>query len=98
LGCPYEFVKCYLEKKCNTNEDDSIEDSDVADSERGHVPKQGGENKDDEEHLGCGKITICIILIIVGVFLQPIYLMFYILYGMMECYRRYGCWVFFVYY
>lgn len=42
----------------------------------------------------CPEIAVCILLGLVGFMIQPLYLMFYILYGMMECYRRFGCWIF----
>jgi hypothetical protein len=58
------------------------------------------KTKELEDNSECtlGKIAICSLLGIIGVFCQPIYLMFYLLYAMMECYRRIGCWMFFAYY
>lgn len=31
-----------------------------------------------------------------GVLCQPLYIMFYVLYGLMECYRRFNCWFYYV--
>jgi hypothetical protein len=87
FGCPYEFIKCYLEKK--VDDDDSIEYNDIEEG------KQENKDNNEDESCTCGKITVCIILGIVGFALQPLYLLFYILYGMMECYRRWGCLMFY---
>lgn len=87
LGCPYEFVKCYI----NRNEkDEEDEDYDI-DLEN--------QNKKEEENkeLTCIDYIAIFFLIILGIFLQPLYLLFYILMAMMEVYRQCGCWIFWVY-
>ena len=48
-----------------------------------------------EERVKKNKILICIVAVL-GVICQPLYLMFYILYGLMECYRRFNCWFYYV--
>jgi hypothetical protein len=84
LGCPYEFIKCYLEKKYEDH-DDSFD---------GYEEDRYNEANNENEECTCGKISICILLAILGILCQPIYLLFYVLYGLMECYRRFGCWIF----
>lgn len=51
--------------------------------------------KDVDDSCTCKKVTITILLILLGILLQPLYLFFYILFGMLECFRRYACWYFF---
>lgn len=48
-----------------------------------------------EEGCTTKKILISCLLAVLGIFLQPLYLLFYILIGMMECYRRFACWYFY---
>lgn len=80
LGCPYEFVKCYLQKKYK----------DLADDHNyGHK-----EEEEDDEGCTFGKVLICIVLAAIGVLCQPLYLVFYILWAVMECYRQFGCFIF----
>lgn len=50
---------------------------------------------EDDEGCTCKKIIVCFFLAILGIVLQPVYLLFYILLGMMECYRRFACWYFY---
>lgn len=91
MGCPYEFIKCYLKKNDPEEDDISIDFYYPDDIE------QNNKNKNDEnemKELTPGVIICCVFLAIIGVFLQPLYLLFYVLYGMMECYRRWGCWIF----
>ena len=85
LGCPYEFVKCYL----NRNEKDDDDDDD----------NYNYDNKKEEEKLPLIWTDYLIIfcLIVLGIFMQPLYLMFYLLMAMMQVFRQFGCWVFWAY-
>ena len=58
------------------------------------------ETKDeeiDEGKLEFTKTEWCILVTIgiTGWLIQPLYLLFYILYGIMECYRRFNCWFYY---
>jgi len=99
IGCPYELIKYYLEHRNDKDEDDEdyIYDSPRRDNQRGSPQIKGGpQNVENLDECNCYTIFICIILGIVGLALQPIYLLFYILYAMMECYRRFACWYYYV--
>ena len=87
LGCPYEFVKCYLARNDKSDDDDDDDSYEAKDDD--------GDN--EREPLVWYNYIIIFFLIVLGVFMQPLYLMFYILMGMMELYRQCGCWVFFAY-
>jgi hypothetical protein len=91
LGCPYEFIKCYLEKKYEY-EDEIIEEDFEMDEE--HVQSRQKEEEEPEKMTN-GKIAMCVLLGILGIACQPLYLMFFLVYAMMECYRRFGCWMFY---
>ena len=91
FGCAYEFVKCYLQQK--------FEDEDVYedDYEMDHEYNNRAHNEDRLENgkLSCCQIIMRIFLACLGLACQPLYLMFFVIYGMMECYRRFGCWMFY---
>ena len=53
-------------------------------------------NKNNNNEKKNNNIFIIIILIILGLICQPLYLLFYILYALMECYRRFNCWFYYV--
>ncbi len=91
LGCPYEFVKCYLDKK---NKDEEGDNKSFSDYENDKVDIRKNE---ENESLFWKDYFIIILLIILGIFFQPLYLMFYVLMGLVEFYRQCGCWVFFAY-
>ena len=96
FGCAYEFVKCYTKKK-NIDDDDDDFDSPFdfygVDMDYNIESRDESQKNDDEEKNN--KIIIGL-LIFAGIICQPIYLMFYILYGLMECYKRFNCWFYYV--
>ncbi len=97
FGCAYEFIKCYTKKK-NTDDDDDDFDGPLEfygfDLDYNNEESQNESNRNEEEEKK-SKVIIAI-LIVVGIICQPIYLMFYVLYGLMECYRRFNCWFYYV--
>ena len=97
FGCAYEFIKCYTKKK-NIDDDDDDFDGPLEfygfDLDYNNEESQNESNRNEEEEKK-SKVIIAI-LIVVGIICQPIYLMFYVLYGLMECYRRFNCWFYYV--
>ena len=97
FGCAYEFIKCYTKKK-NIDDDDEDFEGPLEfygfDLDYNNEESQNESNRNEEEEKK-SKIVIAI-LIVVGIICQPIYLMFYVLYGLMECYRRFNCWFYYV--
>jgi len=87
FGCAYEFAKCYIEKSYKN--DDNEEESNFEENY-----EQDQKTQPDKE-LTCRDKFILFLLIVLGLFCQPIYLMIYILYGLMECYRRISCWFYY---
>ena len=109
-GCPYEFVRCYLERKSekdNDNENksnfDSIEIYEDNLNEYGIVSKNNkrnssvnnqnsnNQNELNEENMNKNSRLITGILIFLGVLCQPLYLAFYAIYTLIECYKRLNC-------
>ena len=109
-GCPYEFVRCYLERKSekdNDNENksnfDSIEIYEDNLNEYGigsknnkrnsSVNNQNSNNQNElnEENMNKNSRLIIGILIFLGVLCQPLYLAFYAIYTLIECYKRLNC-------
>jgi hypothetical protein len=87
LGCPYEFVKCYLHRNDHNDDDDEENYYD-----RNRRNKEKDENEDIDKPLNWKDYLIIFFLIVLGIFLQPIYLLFYVLMAFMEMYRQCGCW------
>ena len=110
-GCPYEFVKCYLERKNdkeNENENksnfDSIEIYEDNINENGNASRNmrnssanqnninnNNPNELKEENKNKNSRLMIGILIFLGVLCQPLYLAFYAIYTLIECYKRLNC-------
>ena len=107
-GCPYEFVKCYLERKKNKGNDnrsnfDSIEIYDDNINELGigrenrlnnSANQSNNINVSSEEGKKNSKLIIYL-LIFIGILCQPLYLAFYAIYTLIECYKRFNCMFYF---
>ena len=99
FGCAYEFTKCYIEKKYQNQ----IEEEENSQYEY-NMENSNNNNRNDENHstennnqnlTNCDKFFI-VLIIILGILCQPIYLMVYLLYALMECYRRFNCWFYYI--
>ena len=105
-GCPYEFVKCYLERKIN-NENESKSNIDSIEiyeeninefgigfrNRRNVLGNQNGNNNNginEEVEIKNSKLIIGL-LIFLGILCQPLYLAFYAIYTLIECYKRLNC-------
>jgi hypothetical protein len=92
FGCAYEFAKCYIEKKENPEEDEDEEISNERNN-RNYELDENGERiiiwtTRDKWILG--------FIIFLGVICQPAYLLIYLLYALIECYRRFNCWFYYI--
>ena len=113
-GCPYEFVRCYLERKIekeNENENksnfDSIEiydDNNINEYDVGprnkknnsnvnqsNIYNRNNMNESSAENNSKNSRLIIGILIFLGILCQPLYLAFYAVYTLIECYKRLNC-------
>lgn len=97
FGCSYEFVKCYLERN---NKRDSHDEDDYS-YENNHHQVAGNTNEtnfnnpdipDVPEVLNKRDKFIIVLIVILGLAMQPAYILFYLLLGLMECYRKFNCW------
>eukprot|EP00340_Litonotus_pictus_P005791 CAMPEP_0170522222 /NCGR_PEP_ID=MMETSP0209-20121228/7684_1 /TAXON_ID=665100 ORGANISM="Litonotus pictus, Strain P1" /NCGR_SAMPLE_ID=MMETSP0209 /ASSEMBLY_ACC=CAM_ASM_000301 /LENGTH=531 /DNA_ID=CAMNT_0010809639 /DNA_START=30 /DNA_END=1625 /DNA_ORIENTATION=- len=108
FGCAFEFVNYYLTSTDEEDKEEYSSDQEMGNREPQQRYERGTntlEVRDDQEHQrnnikkeeGCTakKVIICVLLALLGICLQPLYLLFYILIGMMECYRRFACWYFY---
>ena len=96
LGCPYEFVKCYFNRNEKSDDDDDDDDY-LSDYENNKKKDEALDDDGVEKPLNWKDYIIIFFLILLGICLQPLYLLFYIMMAMMELYRQCGCWVFFAY-
>jgi len=108
-GCPYEFVKCYLERKKNKGNEnksnfDSIEIYEDNMNELGIGIGENGLNNSVNQSNNVNAVTeegnknsklIIWILIFAGILCQPLYLAFYAIYTLIECYKRFNCMFYF---
>ena len=103
LGCPFELIKCYI----TNNDEEKKNNLEIIQDDNGNSVRNIRPNNDEdnimpfqhleifERPLSCFDYIICFLIGIIGIFLQPFYLMFYVLYAVMECYRRMGCWMYY---
>ena len=105
VGCPYEFVIFYLEGKNNNDENKSNNDSieiyeeNINEFGIGLRNRKNNENNqnisnNDEINNETGKKNkklIIGLLIFLGILCQPLYLAFYAIYTLIECYKRINC-------
>lgn len=92
FGCAYEFVKCYLNDK---DTDDENNDQEMSQYDNRREFEKNQQNPVKAEGSKCKRNTIITILIVLGIFCQPLYLIFYLLYALMECSKRFGCWFYY---
>ena len=85
FGCAYEFTKYYVEK-INKIRDKEEEDEESNSAEN---DEQESQNQSNKVLSDWNKITIALIIML-GIFCQPIYLMIYLLYAIMECLKRFN--------
>ena len=93
FGCAYEFINCYTKERTNDDEDEDDEEYDIE-----HQSHRSSSNSNSNAPVPQEKkstVMICLVGFL-GFCCQPLYLMFYILYGLMECYRRFNCWFYYV--
>ena len=107
-GCPYEFVRCYLERKSDNDENksntNSIEIYEENINEFGigfrnrrnafgnqNGNNNGNNNSNDVENTNKNRRLIIGLLIFLGILCQPLYLAFYAIYTLIECYKRINC-------
>jgi hypothetical protein len=83
-------VKCYLDKS-------SSEDDEISENFSDYENNRNNQREQAEKPLTVKDYLIIFILVILGIFLQPLYLLFYILMALMEFYRQCGCWFFWAY-
>ena len=99
FGCPYEFVKCYVNRKTDEDSEANVYGQDYeANNVEDNRESIEVENTNVEQlQSSKGKEYAMLgLLIFLGILCQPIYLIFYTLYGLMECYRRFSCWFYYV--
>jgi len=96
FGCPYELVKCYLTRNDVENNENYSEVDIFEDQEK--QPQSNNEMANlntADKPLTCWDYFLCSLCFLAGIPLQPFYLVFYILYALMECYRRFSCWMYY---
>ena len=92
FGCAYEFAKCYIEKINKTEADDDQEEEE---SNKEENIEQEAENQVYKPLTRWNKVML-VIMIMLGIACQPVYLLVYLLYALMECYRRFNCWFYYI--
>ena len=96
FGASYELIKIYNNKK-NSNDDDSDIESDLSneyenDIVRNNIINANEVNREEDSNEKRKKWLIYFLLFILGILIQPFFLIYKLLKSLMECYRRFGCW------
>ena len=109
-GCPYEFVKCYLERNSRNKGNEIRSNFDSIEIYEDNINENGiigaGENRfsnsnqsnnvnNGNEEKNKNSKAIIWLLIFVGILCQPLYLAFYALYTIIETYKRFNCFFYF---
>ena len=94
FGCAYEFINCYTKPKSDDDDDEysGREDYDIERQRRNSYSNNDSNQQKEQKK----NWPVLILIGFLGFCCQPLYLMFYILYGLMECYRRFNCWFYYV--
>ena len=97
FGMPYELIKCYRERPL-LNED-QIKENQLKDPKVLEEEEKAMQEIYDENGIRRKSTQTTIIYCVIGFFgflLQPLYILFYVTYGLLEFYRRVR-WIFFCY-
>ncbi len=84
FGLCYEFIILYTNKKV-FDEEGEINEEEIQYDEQGNIIEKKYE---------CSDYVVLTLIIIAGIALQPLYLMFYIMWGFMWFIKEYGWWCF----
>jgi hypothetical protein len=88
-GAAYELINCYLYP---IKDDDDEFDYSKYDYEQNYRAQQERQEQQENRVLTRREYIICGLLGFLGLLLQPLYLMFYVIYALMQIYRRMPCW------
>jgi hypothetical protein len=89
FGCAYEFVKYYVSK-------DEEDDAEIGVSRSNEInDPENNQTNIEGENSNCKKNCIIGLLIFLGLCFQPLYLIFYLIYALMEFSKRFGCWFYY---
>ena len=98
FGASYELIKLYDSKK-DQSEDDNYNESNlsfdvnVVRNHRIHI-RDIERQIEIKKKNNCKECFIYFLLFILGLLIQPFFLIYKLLKSLMECYRRFGCWFF----
>ena len=94
FGCAYEFIQCYSQSnnKENDNLSSHISDDVIVEEQHNNSRSSNVEDGTKKEK----SMWIICLLGFLGILCQPLYILFFVLYGLMECYRRFNCWFYYV--
>ncbi len=109
LGATYEFLKCYYKDDDQEDaDDDDSEDNSVSynnvinenitynANNRSHIVNVNVDRDGQMEKSKGKECLIITALVFLGLLVQPIFLMFKFIEILLECYRRYGCWFYYL--
>jgi len=86
FGACYELIMCYIN---GFNEEADYENNSIIVYNNNNDSSLSNKLNNPAVKLNYFYIVL---LVLAGIFLQPLYLMFKLLVALMECYRNFGCW------
>lgn len=94
-GAGYEFLKCYYDDSKKEDDDYDEDASDVEAQVHKRRSNSSSMSEETKKKTKCREYTHVTLLMTLGIFVQPFYLLFKVIEMMMECYRRFGCWFYY---
>ena len=96
FGLAYEFVILYFNRKEFIEDDEEFNNYDENQEHRMNVElERERRERENNRELECSDYIILFFIIAAGIALQPLYIMFYVLWGIMWFIKEYGWWCFF---
>lgn len=97
FGASYELIKCYYDKKENPEEEEESNSYDMVNMDPSRSPpvRRNSSILSSNGEKNTSHYLIIAGLVMLGIILQPLYLMLKLVELMMECFRKFGCWFYF---
>jgi len=97
FGCAYEFTRCYIERKFQIyyEDEDNSQYEYNNESNGGNIRSKNVYSNEDPKYTYWDKIII-VLIILIGIICQPLYIFLYLLFAIIDCYKRFNCWFYYV--
>ncbi len=106
FGATYELYKCYVNSESNSDEYENYDiDYEQYDFENpsnnpsivksNNSSNLSSNSQSKRKKKKCNKYLMYTGIVILGIMIQPLFLVFKAIEMLMECYKRFGCWFYY---